>query len=63
MENPIEELERLSFCFDKMDKNNYYMKQQLTDFSKTKPIKINFNFCHISISKNGGLIAICKKIY
>ena len=61
MENPIEELERLSFCFDKMDKNNYYMKQQLTDFSKTKPIKINFNFCHISLSKNGGLIAICKK--
>ena len=49
MENPIEELERLSFCFDKMDKNNYYMKQQFTNFSKSIAIKINFNYCHISI--------------
>ena len=62
MEDPVEALEQISLNFDKMDKNNYYMFQQITDFSKARSIiKINFNFCHIAISKNGGLIAICKK--
>ena len=61
MEDPIEALEQISYSFDKMDKNNYYMMQQISDFSKARGIKINFNYCHISISKNGGLIAICKK--
>ena len=61
MEDPVEALEQISLNFDKMDKNNYYTLQQITDFSKARSIKINFNFCHIAISKNGGLIAICKK--
>ena len=61
MEDPVEALEQISLNFDKMDKNNYYTLQQITDFSKARSIKINFNFCHIAISKNGGLIAVCKK--
>ena len=61
MEDPIEALEQISYSFDKMDKNNYYMMRQISDFSKARAIKINFNYCHISVSKNGGLIAICKK--
>ena len=61
MDDPIEALEQMSYNFDKMDKNNYYMIQQISDFTKERSIKINFNYCHISISKNGGLIAICKK--
>jgi hypothetical protein len=60
MEDPIEALEQISFGFDKMDKNNYYMIQQISDNRKARAIKINFNYCLISISKNGGLIAICK---
>ena len=54
MEDPLEALEQISYTFDKMDINNYYMIQQISDFSKARAIKINFNFCHISISKNGG---------
>ena len=61
MEDPVEALEQISLNFDKMDKNNYYTLQQITDFSKARSIKINFNFCHIAISKNGGLIAVCMK--
>ena len=61
MEDPIEALEQISYKFDKMDENNYYMNQQISDFTKKSSIKINFNYCHIAISKNGGLIAICKK--
>ena len=55
MDEPIEALEQMSYNFDKMDKNNYYMIQQISDFTKERSIKINFNYCHISISKNGGL--------
>ena len=60
MEEPIEALEQISYSFDKMDKNNYYMLQQITDSRKARAIKINFNYCLIAISKNGGLIAVCK---
>ena len=60
MEDPIEALEQISYSFDKMDKNNYYMLQQITDSRKARAIKINFNYCLIAISKNGGLIAVCK---
>jgi hypothetical protein len=55
MEDPIESLEQISYGFDKMDKNNYYMIQQITDIRKARTTKINFNYCLISISKNGGL--------
>ena len=40
MEDPIEVLEQISYGFEKMDKNNYYMIQQITDFSKARAIKI-----------------------
>ncbi len=61
MEDPIEKLEQFSYSFDQMDKSNYYMLEQISDFSKAKPTKINYNYCHVAISKNGGLIAFCKK--
>ena len=54
-------LENLSQNFDEMGKNQLYTKEQITDFSKIEMFKINFKLCHIAISKNGGLIAICKK--
>ena len=40
---------------------NSYLMQRITDFYKTYKIDISFNYCHIAISKNGGLIAVCKK--
>ena len=56
----IECIENLSSYFDEMGKKKY-MKEQITDFNDIDMFKINFRYCHISISKNGGLIAICKK--
>jgi hypothetical protein len=56
-----EALDNISTNFFEMSKEQFYMKQRLTDFYKTNKIKIDFNYCHIAISKNGGLIAICKK--
>jgi len=54
-------LDNLSSNFDDIGNKQKYMKEQLTDFNKIEKFKINFTYCHIAISKNGGLIAICKK--
>ena len=56
-----ETLNNLSLNFNEMSKGNFYIKQQISDFYKTNRIKIDFNYCHVALSMNGGLIAICKK--
>ena len=61
MFDQTDNLENISSYFDEMDKNELYMKEQLTDYSKIEKFRINFTFCHIAISRKGGLIAICKK--
>ena len=61
MQDQLENLEIMSTNFEQICKNDYYMMQRMTDLSKINRIKINFNFCHIAISKNGGLIALCKQ--
>ena len=61
LEDQTENLENISNHFDEMAPNQFYMKEQITDFSNIEKFKINFTYCHIAISKNGGLIAICKK--
>ena len=61
MLDEIEILYNISNNFDEMGKNQIYMKEQITDFHKIEKFKINFRYCHVAISKNGGLMAICKK--
>ena len=61
MEDITEALENIGTNFNKLDDDHYYLKQQITDFNKTNKIKLVFNYCHIVMSQNGGLIAICKK--
>ena len=61
MIDETEYLDYISNKFDDMGEGQQYMNEQITDFSKIDLFKINFSFCHISISKSGGLIAICKK--
>ena len=61
MIDQTENLENISNYFDEIGKDQYFMKEQLTDLSKVEKIKINFNYCQICISKKGGLMAICKK--
>ena len=61
-----EYLENLSSRIESFDKSLNYMKEQLTDFTQASKknidqFKINFTYCHVAISKNGGLIAVCKK--
>ena len=57
----IEILENIANQFEDMGKNQIFMKEEITNFNKIEKIRINFKYCHVAISKNGGLIAICKK--
>ena len=57
----IEILENISNQFEDMGNNQVFMKEEITNFNKIEKIRINFRYCHVAISKNGGLIAICKK--
>lgn len=57
-----ENLENLSTFFEEMGSTGaFYLNESLSTFDHRDKFKINFNYCHIAISKNGGLIAICKK--
>ncbi len=59
MEDIIEKTEIINNNFEKTEGSNYFMKEQITYFEK--PEKINFKECHVAMSPNGGLVAICKK--
>ena len=63
---PSEYLEDFTTYIDCLDekKNQYYMKEQFTDFSrveKSKVLEIKFDDLHVTMSKNGGLLAFCMK--
>lgn len=54
-------LEGIFSNFNSLGNDQKFMKEKIADYHEVRKIEINFNFCHIAISKNGGLIAICKK--
>lgn len=56
----IDQVESIATTFDKADDNVIFMKEFLC---KAKPIqgKIDFENCHVAMSKNGGLIAFIKR--
>ena len=61
MNDQLEEIENLANEFDTMTPGNCFLKEKITNFYFPNKFKINFKDCHVAISKNGGLIAICKK--
>ena len=56
-----ESIENIASNFDNMIQDVYFMKEKITNFYFPFKFKISFENCHVAISKNGGLIAICKK--
>ena len=60
MEDISDIIENIAINYNELEPGKAYMKQQISDFYKTNKIKIDFNYCHIALSRNGGLIAICK---
>ena len=59
MEDILEKTDSINNNFEKTEGTNYFMKEQITYFEK--PEKIDFKECHVAMSQNGGLVAICKK--
>ena len=59
MEDIYERTDAINNNFEKTEGTNYFMKEQITYFEK--PEKIDFKECHVAMSQNGGLVAICKK--
>ena len=59
MEDIYERTDAINNNFEKTEGTNYFMKEQITYFEK--PEKIDFKECHVAMSPNGGLVAICKK--
>ena len=56
-----ENIENITTTFDKMDDKMSFMKSQLTKISFPPNIKLDFENINISIAKNGGYLAFCKK--
>ena len=57
-------LDNLTTKIDAIDKNQFYIKENLFYFSqseKIKPIKVKFSNQIVAISPNRGLIAFCVK--
>ena len=61
MDEHYEQLESLANDFDVVSPNNCFLKEKLTNVYFTNKFRINYKTYFVAISKNGGLMAICKK--
>ena len=61
MNEQYEKLESLANDFDAVSPNNYFLKEKITNVYFTNKFRINYKEYFVAISKNGGLIATCKK--
>ena len=59
MNAPIESIENLAKNFDNMTSDILFMKEKITNFYFQNKLQINFEVCHIDISRNECIIVIC----
>ena len=61
VKNKIDNLELIAADFIQTESQVNYLKQKIVELNKSDKLTIKFNFLHVAISKNGGLIALCKR--
>ena len=61
MNEQFEKLESLANDFDIVSPNNCFLKEKISNVYFTNKFRINYKDYFVAISKNGGLIATCKK--
>ena len=61
MNEQYEKLESLANDFNVISPNNCFLKEKITNVYFTNKFRINYKDYFVAISKNGGLIATCKK--
>jgi hypothetical protein len=60
VKNQIENLDLIAADFIQTNSQVYYSKDKIVELDKTEKLILQFNFIIVAISKNGGLIALCK---
>ena len=60
VKNQIEILDLIAADFIQTNSQVYYSKDKIVDLDKSKKLILQFNFIIVAISRNGGLIALCK---
>lgn len=61
LEEMNQNIETLQMSLNSMSHNVAFVREELTKLDKTQKLSINFNDCHVAVSRNGGLMAVCKK--
>ena len=57
----MDNLESLANDFDAISPGNFFMKEKITNVYFPTKFRINYKEYFVAISKNGGLISICRK--
>ena len=57
----IDYLEIMASNFISTDKKKNYSKEKIVQLNKSEKLILQFNFINVAISRNGGLIALCKQ--
>ena len=57
----IDYLELIAADFIQTDSSINYSKEKIVQLNKSEKLTLSFNFIMVAISKNGGLIALCKQ--
>ena len=61
MNEQMDNLESLANDFDQMSPGNFFIKEKITNVYYPTKFRVNYKDYFVAISKNGGLIAICRK--
>ena len=60
VKNQIENLDLIAADFIETHSQQYYSKDKIAELDTTEKLILQFNFIIVAMSKNGGLIALCK---
>ena len=57
----IDYLELIAADFIQTDNSVTYTNEKIVELNKSEKLVLKYNFLHVAISRNGGLIALCKQ--
>lgn len=57
----IDNLELIAADFIRTDSFETYSQEKIVELNKSEKLVLKYNFLHVAISRNGGLIALCKQ--
>ena len=61
VDSKLDDLQIMATEFIATNSGEYYSKDKIVELNKSEKLTIKFNYINVAISKNGGLIALCKQ--